>query len=209
MTALWIVLGIISLLCFLAFLRPRVTLRYDGEISVNLRILFLHFRLYPRKVKVRLRDYRYRKFRKQKSKKTPPKQTQTKKEAIRTRSLKQSVRLYWLIFQKLYVRFLKYFRMDLSVLHITVATGDAANTALVTAAVSQTVAYLMEILRQHTNFHTGYRADVQVAPDFLSEKSRADCKITFSIAVWQIFSLGIRASYYFLKNTRIPRKNHD
>ena len=88
--------------------------------------------------------------------------------------------------------------MDVAKLHITVATGDAAQTAIATGIVSQTVAYILEILHNHTNFHRTYRTDIAVTPDFLGEKSHAACNITFSLRVCEIIEIGIRFFYHFL-----------
>ena len=75
------------------------------------------------------------------------------------------------------------------------------------------VAFLLEFLSLHTNLHPSHRADIAVIPDFLSERSTADCKIVFSLRVYAILGLGIRFFYRFLtnktKNLRTAQNKED
>lgn len=202
-TAWHIIAAILCLLILLALLRFRIVLSYTEELSVELRVLFLRFRLYPRKKKVKINRYTYKRYRKRlmaqrKKEAEKPRQTSTAPKKKKKRDLRDNLRLYTYLFKRLYERFLHYFRIDVAKLHVTVATGDAAKTAILTGVVSQSVAYVLEILRNHTNVHRAYRANVAVIPDYLGERSTVSCKLSFSLRVYQIIDLGIRFFYHFL-----------
>ena len=204
MTALYIKEAILLLLLLIAMLRVKITVSYTTAVAVHVRILFLRFPLYPQKKKVSVKRYRYKAYqkrllkqRKKEREKAKNKQPVAKKKKARP-PLKASLRLYTYLFRSLYKRFLHYFRIDIAKLHITVATGDAAQTAILTGVASQFVAYVLEILQNHANFRSSYRTDISVTPDFLGEKSTAECDITFSMRVLEILDLGIRFFYHFL-----------
>jgi hypothetical protein len=205
MTILYVMAVILGLLMAVALLRIRINLTYTEDIIIELRILFLRFRLYPKEKKVNVRRYTYKRYRKRllkqrkKEKNNSVKQTaQAPQKEKKKRPIKQNLRLYTYLFKKLYAKILHRFRIDVAQLHITVATGDAAQTAIATGIVNQTVSYILEILHQHANLHHSYRADVAVTPDFLGEKSRVACNISFSLRVCEIIEIGIRFFYHFL-----------
>ena len=203
MTGWYIVAAVLYVLIALALLRIRIVLSYTEEVSATLRVLFFRFPLYPRKKRVSLRRYTYRRYRNrllaQRKKEAPSKpKSQGRASAKKKRPLKESMRTYQYLFSRLYKRILHHFRIDVARLHVIVATGDAAQTAIATGIVSQTVAYVMEILSNHTNLHHSYRADVRVEPDFLAEKSRVSCKLLFSLRVYEIIDIGIRFFYHYL-----------
>lgn len=207
MLLLYILVAIGLLLLLILLLRVRILFSYSDttDVSVILQILFFRFPIYPKQKTVQVRRYTYRRYRKrllkQRQKEAKGKQpaaTSSKARKKKTYPFKDNIRLYQYLLQRLYKRFLHHFRIDVAVLRISVATGDAAKTAIATGIVSQAVAYIVEILENHTNFHRGYRADISVVPDFLGEKSRASCNIKFSLRVFQIVDLGIRFFYHYL-----------
>lgn len=202
MTVLYILAAILLLLLAIACLRIRVALAYVEDIRVELRILCFSFRLYPRKKRVRIGRYSYKKYRKRLlAQRKKEREAAPKKQAPpprKKRPLRQEIRFYLYLVRCMYQKFLRFFRMDIVDMQIAVATGDAAETAVLTGLVSQTVAYTLAFLRQHANLHGGYRANVSVAPDFLSDKSRVSCNIVFSMRVGEMLYLGIRFFYYFL-----------
>lgn len=216
MLGLKIALAILLPLLLLLLLRVRVVFLYREDIRAYLSILFIRIPLYPRKKKVKISDYTYRRHRKRllaQRKKAAEKAAAAKATPKRRPSFMAQMRFYASLLKRLYPRFLRHFRMDLTRLHIRVGTGDAASTAILTGVVSQAVAFLLEFLSLHTNLHPTHRADVAVIPDFLSERSTADCKIVFSLRVHAILGLGIRFFYHFLtsktKNLRTAQNKED
>ena len=213
---LQITLAILLPFLLLLLIRVRVIFSYRDDVRVHLAILFLRFPLYPRKKRVKVSKYTYRKHRKRllaqraKVKKAEASPPPPKRKPP---SLRAQIRFYTSLIKRHYAHFLRHFRIDLARLHIRVATGDAATTAILCGVVSQAVAYLLEFLSLHTNLHTKRAADVAVTPDFLAEQSKADCKIVFSLRVYAILSLGIRFFHHLLtdkmKNLRTTQNKED
>lgn len=209
MLALYIVLGILLCLVLLLTIRIRVILTCDTQICVDLRILFLRFSLYPRKKKkIRIRDYSHKRYRKRlaRSKKKREKQEKPVKKTKPKLPLRRRITLFVSLFDGIYQRVLRYFRIDVARLRIDVATGDAAKTAILTGVVSQSVAYLCAVLDQHTNLGRTYRAEIAVQPNFLEERSRVEGKFIFSLRIFRLLELGLRFSFNFLKQ-KITQKN--
>ena len=75
------------------------------------------------------------------------------------------------------------FRIKASRLHLTLATDDAAKTALLYGAVSQSMAYLMEALNRVSHF--SYNQDeFSLSVDFCSDKIKADVYFVFTLRSW-------------------------
>lgn len=198
-----IALAILLPLLLLLLLRVRVVFLYRESVRVYVSVLFIKIPLYPRKKKVKVGDFSYRRHRKRlaaQRKKSVERAASEKTAPKKKPSFVAQLRFYGSLIKRIYPHFLRHFRMDLTRLHVRVATGDAASTAILSGVVSQAVAFLLEFLSLHTNLHPTHRADVAVAPDFLSDRSTADCKIVFSLRVYAILGLGIRFFYYFLTN---------
>ncbi len=216
MTTLLIIAAMLLCIGLLLSIRIKAVLSYQDAIRAELRILFFRFPLYPKKEKrVRISDYRYKCYRKRllrQRKRLREKERAEEKKLNRTKKnepkLKDRLSLYLSLVTSLYERFFHHFRMDVSRLRIMVATGDAAETAILTGAVSGLVACTAEILSEHTNLRRTYRADIAVIPDFLSERSRVDCRIVFSLRLYQIVDLGIRFAYHFLTK-HLKKSAHD
>lgn len=217
MAWLYILLGILLLIIFILLLRIRVSLSMQGEdIRLDVRVLCFRFRIFPRKTHVSVGKYSYKKQQKRLRKQEAKRQAAEKKaaekkekQAVAPRkkpSIKEQISLYTDIFRAVYRRFLHAFRIDIASLNITIATGDAAKTAILTGAVWQAVAYIGEILDQHTNLNRSYKKNIAVVPDFLGEKSRVNCRISFSLRVGQIISLGVRAVMRLLQH-KMKQKN--
>ena len=96
-------------------------------------------------------------------------------------------------------KFFKYLRVDLARFHINVATGDAATTALAYGAVCDALTHLFVILEPLRGFDLPDNRDISVEADYLSEKTTADIKLSFSLRVWHIL---IIALVTFIKVTK-------
>lgn len=191
-----ILLACVLLLLFLLLVRLRVSFLYEQDVRVLLQIAFIKIPIYPKKEKVRVKDFSYRKLKKRKkpAKQVAKSEPTPKKKA----SLSERIELFSELFTSLYSRFLKYFRLDVHRLRITVATGDAAETAILYGVVSQSLAYLLAILDRHTNLCPSHHAEIGVYADFIGQKSTADCNLTFSLRVYQLIHLGLRFARVFL-----------
>lgn len=89
--------------------------------------------------------------------------------------------------------------MRVARLHINVATGDAASTAILYGTVAQSAAYIAALLDSTKTLKNAARADVDIHADYLSEKTTADIEIGFSLRVWQVIDILIRTGITFIK----------
>ncbi len=210
--------GLLLLLAAIASLRATVTLEYKEEVTVWLQVLWFRRRLLPaEKKEVDPRDYTPRKFRrmlkkkrkkelkkwqkyqlKKKKKAEKKAEKKAKKKAARqgteqssepTRSLLDNLGFIKELLDDIPVRFLRHLRVKLSRIIVTVGSDDAAKTAIMYGAVSQSVAYIVEFLDHMSRLKYAPDAEVAVNADFLSEKSSADIKISFAIRAWHILDL--------------------
>ncbi len=237
MTAL-IVIGCILLFFWLiGMLRANVTLAYDGQVTVKIRVLFVSIPITPKKQKKPPNPNKYspekyrkmlekaakkaekkqqksdRKAEKKKKKNTDPDTTLVKVGASKSgaakggkKKKKKSVSdILGLVgqvlgaLQGLFKSFGKHLRIEAVRMKITVASEDAAKTALLYGAVCQSVAYLVEILSAITNFKAKHREKISVEADFLSEKSTADIHLVFRLRVWHVFAMLFAALFGFIR----------
>lgn len=197
---LLIILCVLLVILLLLLLPIRLSISYENEVKAELCFLFLRFPLYPKKQKkIKIRDYSKKKLRKRKKKKrvAPAASATSKKKKTAPQALR-TVRLLLYIFKNVYERFFPTFRVRVCRLHTTVATGDAAKTAILYGAVCQGVSYLLEALRTVTG-HPVKEDDVAVFADFLGEKTTFSLHILFSTNLWRILLLALRAVISFLK----------
>ena len=92
----------------------------------------------------------------------------------------------------------KHLRLQAAALHIRVATGDAARTAILYGAVCQSLAYLLALLDRVTRLRAT-EPDVSVESDYLSEKSSADVHLVFSIRIIGALAILFPVAFAFLR----------
>lgn len=214
---------LIALILLLLFLRPIVDIRYEEELKVTLKILFLKIPLAPKKEKpLKLSDFRIDRFRRKRRKEQRKylynklkKKALLKKKAEQSvaeekdekpkRSLRENVAfvldLIKLVVLRAMRKFGRYFRIDLYYLHVCVGGAEPDKTALTYGAITQSVSYLTELLDRHTNTHYPGKRDprVYVGADFLAEKTTLKAHLAFSIRVWQVLAVGLSALIGYLK----------
>ena len=204
--------AVLLFIAFLLCLRIRLTVRATDTVVLELKILFLRFRLYPKKKRIDPRDYAPRKLARAKKRMAKKAAKQTKKTSKQPKKLTQQqpdvklilrdkIALVRALCAVLIRRTHKHLRLHAAKLHVHVATGDAASTAIAYGAVSQSVAYLLAGLDQVTRL-TATEPDVSVSADFLAEKPRIEANITFSIRVWGVIATALPALIAYLNKKR-------
>ena len=96
--------------------------------------------------------------------------------------------------------FFGHLRVDVARLHVNVATGDAATTAIAYGAISEAAFYLFEILEPLDGMSMPAKKDVSINADFLSDSFTADIKISLSIRVWHVFHTAFAALGKLIKH---------
>lgn len=204
--------AVILLVVFLLSLRVRLTVRAGEDVVLDLKILFLRFRLYPKKKRIRPRNYSARKLARIKKKEAKRVKKNAKKQQKRKKrhppaapaeklGLRDKIALARALCAVVIRRTRKHLRLHATRLHVRVATGDPATTAILFGAVSQSVAYLLAGLDQVTHLKA-QAPDVAVVPDFLGERSEIRAHITFSMRVWGILLTAIPALVTYMNKKR-------
>lgn len=205
MLALYIVSGIAVLLLLLALMKISLRVTVDNEISVKLFIGLIPLTLVSQKEKpLKLSDFEIKRFRKKRLKEEEkPKRKKLKqaKKAKKTEGKAEKEKksfdeilafvsgLYEFVISDTLEKFGRYLSVKVKRLVITVGGDDAAKTALTYGALSQTVAYFLELINQAKKVRIGN--PVGVSCDFTAQKPSADIKTVFSLRVWQIVSVGL------------------
>lgn len=207
-----IVLGAVLLfLILILLLRVQLIIRAKDSVVLELKILFLRFRLFPRKKKINPKDYDPRRIERAKRKAAKKAAKQLKKKQKREAQheasppekmpLADKVRLVRALAGALIRRTRKHLKLHAARLHIRVATGDAATTAITYGAVSQGLSYLLTALDQVTKLKAT-PPDVAVEADFIGERSEIDAKIIFSIRIFGALATAIPLLFTFLNTKR-------
>ncbi len=217
MTALYILLGIAAFFTLLACLRVTLILEAEDEVAFYVKVLFLRFKLTPRKKdppnpkRFRIRRFRRERLKEEKryrKKKLAREAADRKKASAKEkagaeekpkRSLKENVAFGIDVVKYIVLRVLKTFgrhlRVDIHRIAITVACDEPDKTAVTYGYVCQGVAYVKAILEQHLRIrYPEKRADcITVGVDYLSGRSKFKVHIAFHIRVWQVVAVGFAA----------------
>lgn len=209
MTALFILLVIALLIVLLLYSRATLTLQYRDTIEITLSVLGLRFPLYPKKKKkVKISDYSIKSIQKRRlkeQKKALKKRKKKNKPPIRDneqtkkRSVSQNLRILRGVAAPLSKRFFGHLRLCATHIHILVATGDAASTAILFGIINQSVIYLLEILDSFGSLRHGKSENISVKPDFTSDKTSVDIKLDFSLRIHHILDILIQTVALYLK----------
>ncbi len=215
-----VLLIIVAVLASLLLLKLKIVIEYADEVYLTLRILGLPFRIFPkREKKVHVGRYSLRKMRKKeirrrrvlakqaladKKKAALKKQRRAERKEVKKNQPKaplgETVNLVLSLVKTVFSRFGRHLRIDLARLCLTVASGDAAQTAILWGAVYPAVGALLEILDRITNLRTVRNCIIRVEPDFTAETFSFDLRIAFSLRVWQILDILLRALFSFLRS---------
>ena len=213
MIPLIVIISIVTVIAFLLSIKITLKIRYTEKLEAYIRILFIKIKLYPTEEKKKkykhsmskreaqkIKDSLKKKPKKKKKKKEKPKsEEKDKPDAISIISIVVS-------FVKNFISlFAKAIRVKASRLKITVATEDAAKTALTYAAVTQSINVLFPLLDDlKTVKKLPHGKELSVDVDFLSDKSTFDIDVELYVrigkALGAVCKAAIRAFKKAVKN---------
>ena len=210
--ALIVIGAILALILLLLLLRVRLVIAYRSSFTAELRVLFLRFTLYPRKKRIKPKKYSPRKAARaerkaakkaakaaaKKQKKQKKKSAADKKAPAAKAPLRERIRLIRALCAALIRRTHKHLRLHTARLHVRVGTGDAAKTAVLYGAVSQSVSHLLFALDKVTRLRAA-EPEVSVVADFTAERSVADIKLVFSIRVYGVLATALAVGLAYVK----------
>ena len=221
--ALYIIGGIVLFFAFIASLRAEVLIAYSDELRLTVRILGIPIKILPKKKKkVKISAYsrknraKYEAAEKEKAIKKAKKKSEKKKKKEAAKAKKKADKAAGKVKPKKPIgdiiemikdlvavfvgRFAKHLRIRIARLHIGVATGDAATTAILYGAIAPTVACIAALLDSTSTLRHPARSDVDIHADYLSETMQIDIEIGFSICVWQLFDVLFRTGFRLTKH---------
>lgn len=206
-----------AIIALLLFHKVSVRVNASNDVSLTLGIGLFKKKLYPTKDdKIRLSDYKIKKFRKNKQKDNKSKKKKSDKKSKKEspekkgdtqktdekpkRDIMGFIESLTEVARVLFSRFGRHLRINVKRLYITVATPDAASTAVLFGAVCGAVQCFLELFDNTLHVTFPKSKDLQVVTDFTSEKITADIDITFSFRLWQLFDILIRSAWTYLKH---------
>lgn len=215
MIALYIALAALALLVILLALPIRFVITCREGVTLKLRILCFGLTLFPKSEET-VRPQRYTvKFLKKKQRRAEKKAQRralkkakkaAAKKAVQPQdkqkaplSLKEKLVLVRVLSAALLKKTKKHLTLTAARLHVRVATGDAATTAILYGAVSASLSYLLLALDRATRLRAKPR-DVSVTADYLAERSSADIKLVFTMRVGGAIALALSLAVAFVRS---------
>ncbi len=95
-------------------------------------------------------------------------------------------------------RFFGKVHMKVARLEVRVGSSDAMKTAVLYGVVNQSTQYLMEGLKRFTHVDGLHKAELSIAPDFLSNKIEYNFKLSIRLCLGNILVAVLRAGWKFL-----------
>ena len=221
--ALYIIGGILLFFAFIGSLRAEVLIAYSDEFALTVRVLGIPIKIIPKKKKkIKLSAYskknraKYEAAQKEKAIKKSKKKAEKKKKkdaakakkkadkaagkAKPKKPLSETIDMILDLVKVAVGRFAKHLRIRIARLHIGVATGDAASTAILYGAIAPSVACIAALLDSTSTLRYPAKTDVDIHADYHSEKMQIDIEIGFSICVWQLFDILFRTGFRLTKH---------
>ena len=206
---------ILALLIFILFTRVKIVLEADADAKVFLKVHFFTLQLYPKKEKkLKISDYTPKRLKqkaqkskrsleksKKKAKKTSgtSKGTSKEKQKLTYTDIVELTELVVALLKTFFPKINRHLKLELTKVHINVASEDAAKTAIAYGAVSAAVSTLVDYLDNTLTVKPRTERDIAVYPDFLSEKSSVDIRICASLRAWQIVDIAFSLALRFVK----------
>lgn len=206
--ALYVILIILGVMAFIGSIKATVTIAYADEIKLYVKVLFLKINILPSKEKKYKKKMSRKKAEKIKAslkkkaekKKLSAEEKEKKKEEKKESGEKKSpaeiismVRMFASIGVAVIETFFRHLRIRVARIKITVASDDAATTAVTYGAISQSLNVLLPLLESVKNFHKLKKAEIAIGCDFSASEPDIDIKLSFSIRVWHIFHVAFAA----------------
>ncbi|MBE6529348.1 MAG: DUF2953 domain-containing protein [Ruminococcaceae bacterium] len=182
-----VLLLLVFILCF-GFVGARIS--YEGELNVRISIFGFRKTIFPRKTveksltdvaksdpkKLLKKEEKRRKRAEKKAARLQKKQAKKKQPSKKagpepTPNPKENLDMILAVLKRAYALTKGKLRVDFRKLRLSIATGDAASTAILYGTVVQTFSYLLQWTQDHFNEIRRKDGDLTITPDFLSQKS--------------------------------------
>lgn len=209
-----------AIIAFILLFKFKITIAYADDLTLTVTLLGIPIRILPAKEKkVRVWRYSLRRMRKKDAKRRQALAKKAKSDREKAAQKKQRkaeqkkaqkgqpkappggiIHMVLELVKVIFSRFGRHLRIEMTRLRLVVATGDAAQTAILWGVICPAVEALLEVLDRITNLRTVKSCDIDVIPDFAADSFKADISIAFSLRVWHLFDIAFRALFSFIKH---------
>ena len=217
MTALIVIGCIILFFVFILSLKATITVEYNGEVALFVKVLFIKIKILPSKKKKngphsmsekKAKKIKAKLLAKEQKKKEKKKQKKAVKLAEKHKPKKKKslsdildiISMVKEIVAKVIKIFFGHLKVKVARLNVKVATGDAASTAIAYGLISQAAMYLFTVLAPLDGLTFPKEKDTEIVCDYLSDEMEIDVKISLSIRVWHVFHVGFGALGALIKH---------
>ncbi len=90
------------------------------------------------------------------------------------------------------------FHFHIARIKLRIGGSDAAQTAIMYYAITNALGPALAFIDKHAHLHGSRRAEIDIAPDFLSDEIKADVKIGFSTSLGAILGILIKTAFKFV-----------
>ena len=189
---------------FIGLIKATVVIAYSDDIELYVKVLFLKIKILPSKEKkyshslsakkaAKIREKMRKKAEKKRlAAEEKEKAKEEKKATKEKKSISEIIAIIKMVSDiatTVIGKFFKHLRIKVARIKVTIATGDAATTAIAYGAVSQSLNLLMPTLQSVKNFEKIDKADIKIDLDYAADAPTVDIKLGFSIRVWHVFDL--------------------
>lgn len=221
-------LSILALFVLLFSVRVFVNMELTDTLSLHLRVFGIKIKILPKKEKkYKLGKYTKKKIakrdakaakkaakaqakkeakrQKKKAKKAEKdKLTKAEKKALKKKkkesrpALPDMISLFITIAKLFFSTLLAHFHIKTNKIHIRVGGSNAAQTALMWYGIYAACGGLLTFFDKRSNLHGREKADIEIVPDYLSEKIETDLKLSFSMNLFGLLCVLFKAGFKFL-----------
>jgi len=207
MTALIIIGAVIALIVFLLTRFAGIILRYEDEMSVTVTYGLIRYRIGKKKKAKKPKKPKEKKEKKKKKKKkdeAPPQEIdeEAAKAAEKRKKREKREAIFELIreVKRILPKFVGKIHFRSAKLHVKVATGDAASTALACGGAKAGASVLFELIDRFAVLERGSSKNVAIEPDFTSDEMKYDVDVRFRLRVIWAIHYGLKVLLGFIKS---------
>lgn len=199
MTALIIILSIVLFFAFLLTRYAGVILRYSDDFSLTVTYGLLRFlpgKKKKPKVKKAKKEKKKKKHKEEHEPEAPsdPEEAKRKKREQREAIFKMAGKV-----KEILPKFFGKMHFKSAKLCVTIATGDAAATALACGSAKAAASMIFETIDNFAVLERGSEKNVRIEPDFVSDETKCDIDIRFRIRVIYAVFYGLKAIKEFIE----------
>ena len=184
--------SVLFVLFLILLIRIHVSVKVKENLDVYLKVLFIKKRLFTTRKRAPLPEGV-----------TPP-EKKKKEKAPKEKNEKTDILSLITLLKKIVIDIMKkikrFLRIRVSGFDITIATEEAGKTAVLYGAVGGTADMIFGLFENAFDFKFTKDAKTGIRTDFLSDKTKADIDIDFSINIMQIFAMAFSALFIYIRN---------